>query len=115
MCDRWRDSFDAFVEDMGERPEGASVDRIDNEGGYSPENCRWANRFEQAKNTRKVIRVNWKGSELCLTEVARLENVDYFQLYGAHVKGVPIEKAVGDITKPFRERAGRSSNISSTI
>ena len=115
MCDRWRDNFDAFVDDMGERPEGASVDRIDNDGWYSPENCRWANRFEQAKNTRKVRLVTWKGVEICLTEVARLENVDYFQLYWAHLRGCEIGEAVAGISKPFRERAGRSKNISSTI
>lgn len=70
VCDRWRNSFDAFLEDMGEQPPGLQIDRIDNNAGYCKENCRWATRAQQNRNRCNNQLITHSGETLCLTDWA---------------------------------------------
>lgn len=71
VCKRWRASFENFLSDMGERPEGMSLDRIDNDKGYSKKNCRWATIVEQNQNRRTTRFIEHGGEYLCLSEWAK--------------------------------------------
>lgn len=72
VCERWH-VFGAFLEDMGERPPGRSLDRIDNNGNYEPSNCRWATSSEQRRNSRqRTAPITAWGRTLLAGEWARL-------------------------------------------
>lgn len=76
VCERWRTSFSAFLEDMGERPEGCSLDRIDNDGDYEPDNCHWATRSDQQRNTRVSIWLTINGESKSIVEWAKIALVN---------------------------------------
>lgn len=70
VCDRWQD-FANFLADMGERPNGMTLDRKDGNLGYEPNNCRWATKLEQANNTRTNRRIVVDGRLVTVAEASR--------------------------------------------
>ena len=64
ICERW-DSFENFLSDMGEKPDGLTLERNDNDGNYEPSNCRWATRQEQRRNTRTCNYIEYNGERSC--------------------------------------------------
>lgn len=76
VCEEWRD-FEKFLSDMGERPPGTSIDRIDVMRGYEPGNCRWATRREQALNTKRTVRVIYQGRRTTAAELCEELGLSY--------------------------------------
>ena len=81
VCKSWRDSFEAFYADMGDRPEGMSIDRIDNGGDYKPGNCRWSTPTEQHNNKRTNRLITAYGVKLTVTEWGRYLAIPYNRIY----------------------------------
>lgn len=93
VCERWND-FENFLADMGERPDGTSLDRIDVNGNYEPSNCRWANAKEQARNTRTNRLLHHDGKTLCVSEWSELLGISRPTL-GARLRaGWSVEKTL---------------------
>lgn len=93
VCDRWRNSFDAFLADMGDPPTPEhTIERIDNDAGYSPENCRWAFRSEQLRNQRRSINVTIDGRTMNAREWSAETGINYQKITRAFRTG-GLEKA----------------------
>jgi hypothetical protein len=91
VCERWRDSFAAFASDMGPRPEGFALDRIDNDGPYSPDNCRWADAKQQARNKRNNVVIVINGNSKTVSEWVELTGLKAQTIYSRLRRGTPVE------------------------
>ena len=103
---RWVDSFEAFLSDMGPRPDGRTLDRIDNNGPYTKSNCRWATRKEQAENKRSSFLVTIDGETKCLADWCALYKLDPGAVhYRVRKFGWSYAEAI--VTPKMRRRSNR--------
>lgn len=77
VCERWTNSYELFLEDMGRRPRGTSIERIDVNGNYEPQNCVWATPKQQTRNRRCTIKVVYQGEEMPLIQAAEQSGIPY--------------------------------------
>lgn len=115
VCERWLESFAAFLEDMGPRPSPEhSIDRFPNQNGnYEPGNCRWATAKEQGRNRRDNVLIERNGETLCVAEWAERYGISPVMLNGRLAAGWEFEAAVstpprkggvGFYTTPIKQR-----------
>lgn len=109
VCDSWKNSFEEFLRDMGDRPEGCTLDRIDNNGNYCKENCRWATRKEQQRNRRGNTSIEFNGERMTLSGWAERLCVPRSVLASRVRLGWSIDRV---LTEPVnvKYRNGRSKN-----
>lgn len=93
MCPEWAD-FSVFLRDMGERPPGKSLERIDNSKGYSPCNCRWATQAEQMRNRRTNVFLTVGSTRLTVKEWSEKTGVPFTTLRTRMKAGWPPEKVI---------------------
>jgi len=94
MCQEWRDSFRAFLRDMGLRPENTYLERINNEKGYEPGNCKWATMKEQLANTRRNHTLTLNGITLHISEWSRRLGLSRRTIDDRISKGWPVERVL---------------------
>jgi hypothetical protein len=92
-CESWTNFVD-FLADMGEAPEGLTLDRRENALGYSKENCRWATRKEQQNNRRNTKMIEYEGKIWPKQEIAEKFGIDPCTLMNRLKRGWPVEKAL---------------------
>lgn len=115
ICERWRASFAAFLEDVGPRPPGIgkggrslySLDRIDNDRGYEPGNVRWATASQQQSNTTRSNRITAFGKTQTLAEWGRETDQPAVSIYRRIQGGMPVEEALQKRTQRGPRRVGK--------
>lgn len=100
VCDRWNESFLNFLEDMGPRPSTRhTLERVNNNRGYGPENCCWATMKEQHRNTRRNRFVSFQGERLTLADWAQRKGLHPATLHSRLRRGWPLAKALEPIAR----------------
>lgn len=92
ICERWLD-FENFYVDMGDKPKGLSIGRIDNNDNYCPENCRWETSVQQARNKTSNVIIEYNGYKKPLIEWCEILGLSYKTIYRRLTRGWSIEKA----------------------
>jgi hypothetical protein len=101
IAPEWRHDFNAFLAHIGPRPNGGTIERVDNSKGYIPGNVRWATRREQARNKRNNVWLTFRGETLLLADWARRLNIGESTIVTRLKRGLTVEEA---LTKPAKPR-----------
>lgn len=104
VCERWLESFENFFADMGKRPAGCTLERIENEGNYEPSNCRWATQSEQCNNTRRNRIVICGGASMTLANAIRIQGFSESTISGRIRRGWSYADA---INTPINKKLSR--------
>ncbi len=108
VCDRWAESFENFLYDMGDAQEGYSIERENVNGNYEKQNCKWIPKNDQAKNTRKNLLVDMGDEVLCLSDACRKLGVIYTTGVSRHrngyhisdnIKSLPVNPGINQLRK----------------
>lgn len=111
VCQRWLDSFENFVDDMGVRPNGMTLDRIDNTKGYYKENCRWATVKQQCRNRTNNLMVCMCGEEVTLAEASERSGINSQTIRGRLLRGYTGD----DLFKEPRKNNGSGYEIDGVV
>lgn len=103
VCEQWAD-FRNFIADMGECPEGKTLDRISSTGNYEPENCRWADSFQQKHNRTDNVQLTFEGRTQPMACWARELNLHFETVRHRLLRGWSVEKALS--TRPVKRANG---------
>lgn len=95
ICDRWFNSFEYFLADMGRRPrKELTIERLDNDGDYEPDNCIWATRKQQARNFRSNRLIEYNGGIKCISEWAEVYGLNHAIISSRLDRGWSVENAI---------------------
>jgi len=107
VCYRWssrnKNGYANFLKDMGERPLGLTLDRIDNNLGYHKQNCRWATYKQQNRNMRTNINVSLNGKLVCLKDYCKIKNLNYSTIMTRKNRGWSIKRALTTPVKTHKK------------
>lgn len=100
VCQRWLESFNNFYQDMGIRPPNHTLDRVNNDRDYCPENCKWSNRSEQNSNQRRKWRqLEYMGEKRPISQWGKIKGIGLTTLHERLDRGWSVEEA---LTTPVR-------------
>lgn len=107
VCDRWKENYMHFVEDMGVCPPKHSIERVDNNKGYEPGNCQWATTKEQSRNRRSNRHVYVKGRRWILADLAIEFSLNIMTLHSRLSRGLSEEELVAPVTRGGRKERNK--------
>lgn len=106
VCDEWRESFEAFIRDMGRRPSDQhSIDRIDSDGPYTLSNCRWATKQVQSRNRRSAKMITHGGETLHVSQWSERTGISVLVLRDRLQRGWTAERALSHVPRSVRRSA----------
>lgn len=101
VCDRWLSSFENFLQDMGVKPDGMSIDRIKNEFGYYKENCQWVRLVDQQSNRRNNVHITINGETKTIAQWAKLKGMSRGVVGIRYRRGWPIDELFLPVKNKF--------------